>query len=92
MCDRVVHRRSFEHDSNALQFDTAVDIFKVIHVYTYNGLPTVWYETLKNPIHRNKVTLHFIFDNEFIPDNSTHVGSAMFGSNMFHVYQELPVK
>lgn len=92
MCDRVVHRRNFEHDSNTLQFDTAIDVFKVIHVSTYNGLPTVWYETLENPIHRRQVTLQIVLDDEFIPDNSTYTGSMMYGSQMLHVYQVMESK
>lgn len=87
MCDRVIHRRQFEQ--NELVFETAVDIFKVIKVDVYNGLPTVWYETLLNPVYRNKVTLKLVFDEEYIPDNSVHVGSALSGDYMVHVYQVL---
>lgn len=92
MCDRVVHRRSFIQGLNALEFDTAIDVFKVIHISTYNGLPTVWYETLDNPIHRRKVRLELVYDNEYIPDNSTHVGSCLYGSQMLHMYQVMASK
>ena len=92
MCERVIHRRSFNEESlysieKSLQFDTAVDVFKVIHVGSYNGLPTVWYETLESPIHRRQVTLKSILDGEHIPNNSVHVGSVMYGSMMVHIYQ-----
>jgi len=92
MCDRVIHRRSFKEDGayalqRTLEFDTAVDVFKVIRVFSCYGLPTVWYETLENPIHRRKVVLELCYDNEYIPDNSTHVGSTMCGNRMVHIYQ-----
>jgi len=94
MCERVIHRRSFEYSESSvynleesLQFDTAVDVFKVIHVGSYNGLPTVWYETLESPIHRRQVILKSALDGEYIPDNSMHVGSTMYGHQMIHVYQ-----
>lgn len=92
MCDRVIHQRSFYDYERVFEFDTAIDVFKVIHVETYNGLPTVWYETLDNPIYRRKVRLELIYDYEYIPDNSVHVGSCLFGPNIIHVYQVLASK
>lgn len=90
MCDRVIHQRRF--DGRTLEFDTAIDVFKVIHVQTYDGLPTVWYETLDEPIHRRKVKLVLVYDNQFLPDNSMHVGSCLYGSEMIHIYQALELK
>ena len=96
MCDRVIHKRSFEsvtyNPERILEFDTAVDVFKVIHVDTVEGLPTVWYETLDNPVYRRKVVLQMCFDNERIPDNSTHVGSTVYRDQMVHVYQVMQTK
>lgn len=94
MCDRVIHRRSFKEIGlnrleNSLKFNTTIDVFKVVHVSSHNGLPTIWYETLDNPIYRKQVTLHLIFDNDQIPDNSTHVGSTVYGNHMVHIYQVL---
>lgn len=93
MCDRVVHRRSFKEIGpykieDSLVFDTTVDVFKVIYVDLYNGLPTIWYETLDDPVYRKQVELRLIFDNENLPDNSIHVGSTLYnGVKMVHIYQ-----
>jgi len=91
MFHRVIHRRQFEEKQfqlqNKLHFDTALDVFNVIKVDTYKGLPTVWYETLPNPVKRSNVTLKLVFDDECVPHSSTHVGSTMCSHGMVHIYQ-----
>jgi hypothetical protein len=87
MCEIVIHRRVFEEEQKVLEFDTAVDVFKVIHFGVYEGLPAVWYETLEKPVYRRSVRFELVYTNQCIPERSVHVGSTMLNSNMFHCYQ-----
>lgn len=91
MSNRVVHKRTFPDYSKALEFETSVDVFKVIHVDAdqKNKALSVWYETLDEPIYKVKVKLETVFDDESLPHNGMHVGSCLCGSNMVHVYQVL---
>lgn len=89
MNKRIVHRRSFPENEYSITFDTSIDVFKVLYVGIHDGLPTIWYETLSNPIYRKPVTLVLIRTNESIPDHSFHVGSTLYTQEMIHIYQML---
>ena len=82
----VVHKSHLLPDQDTV-LDVPVEAFKIIHTEEQNGVPTVWYETIKTPIMTNKVTLCYIGTGMNIPDNSTHIGSCRCGVYMWHVYQ-----
>ena len=84
----VIHQRSFT-EGKVLEFDTAIDVFKILHIQTFQGVPTVWYETLKNPVHRRRVKLQYVFTNENTPDHSVYAASFEYNNEMIHVYRVL---
>ena len=94
MSDIVIHRREFSLTSRVLEFDSAVEIFKIIHIGLNNENPTVHYETLENPIYKQPIKLQLVLDNEYIPDRGIHVGSvaSKHGNYYMHVYQILERK
>lgn len=82
----VIHKRSFNSDK-VLEFDTAIDVFKILHIQVLEGVPVVWYETLERPVHRGRVKLQCVFTNENTPDNSSHVTSFEYNNDVIHVYR-----
>lgn len=92
MGNRVIHRRSFTNGAHSIEFGTSIDIFKVLRVGVHEGLPTIWYETLSNPIYRRKVELVIVKTDEDIPDRAVHVGSTLYAQDIIHVYQIMQEK
>lgn len=85
-------KASFHH-SDDITLEVSSESFKVVHIASQNNLPTIWYETVKNPIRTQKVSFKLVRSSTDIPDKSFHVGAAHCdyenwgGEVVWHIYQ-----
>lgn len=81
----VVHK---QHLIEAItEIKVSAGAFKLLHVDEQNGVPTIWYETVEDPIMAKVVKFTYIGTGMQVLDNSVHVGSCKCGSYVWHVYQ-----
>ena len=83
---RVIHKLPLT------EFETSITVsagaFRVLTVHrSANDIPTVWYETLENPIIPIGVKFQLIPTGGEVPDHSQYVGTTFGEKEVWHVYQ-----
>lgn len=88
-----LRKATFERNGDTIELNVSQYGFKVVHIATQNNIPTIWYETVVDPIISKDVKFKLLRSNTNIPENSHHVGSVHvdyeeWGSEVvWHVYQ-----
>jgi hypothetical protein len=86
-------RKASFHHSDDITLEVSSESFKVVHIASQSNLPTIWYETVSNPIMTKKVSFKLVRSSCDIPDKAIHVGAAHCdyeewgGEVVWHIYQ-----
>lgn len=88
----ILEKRSFHH-SDDITLKVSAESFQVVHIASQNNIPTIWYETVKDPISTKQVSFKLVRSNCDIPDKGLHVGAAHCnyedwgGEVVWHIYE-----
>lgn len=92
MSEIVVYKEQLHLDSEFTEFEVASEAFKILHVDEQHGEPTIWFETLRRPLVKQKVKFCIIGTGQYVPNNCSYVGTCKCGPYVWHVYQNLERK
>ena len=87
-----LRKATFEGDDETIELEVSEYGFNVVHVATQNNTPTIWYETIVDPIITKLVMFKLLRSSTHIPESSKHVGSVHInyewgGEIVWHIYQ-----
>ena len=87
-----LRKATFERNDDYIELEVSEFGFNVVHIATQNNIPTIWYETIVDPVITRLVKFKLLRSNTNIPEYSHHVGSVHVdyewdGEVVWHIYQ-----
>ena len=85
---RVVHKYAVPIKLQAIEIELPAKTSKVVHLDLQEGLPHIWVEHDKHPVHRVKRHFAWSGTGHLLRPGWEHVGTVLIDSLVWHLYLE----